>query len=308
MLELLQNFHFIRPLGLLLIPIGTLIWWTWNRHQDPLRGWRVQMDPVLLEALVVGGQPSGQARGLATLVGWLIAALAIAGPTWQLEPSPFVEDAPPLLVLLKADLSGQVPTLSPTTMERARLKIADLAEARQGQALGLIAYAGSAHLVLPPTKDTQAVALMAAEIGPEVMPVRGDRLDLALAEAQRMLDNSDQVGSIVVLADTIGCDQKLLDQWRKANPTAVQILAIQSPSAEVDASVRAAGQRLKAPVEVWDPVGNDVAAIVRRGSNVARFQRGEQGGQWQEAGWWLVPLVGLAMLVRFRLDARGAGA
>ena len=125
----------------------------------------------------------GPARWL--LVGWLLAVVAVAGPTWRLEPSPFADDATPLMILLKADISMETPDPAPSRLERARLKIADLAAARKGQPLGLIAYAGSAHLVLPPTRDTAVVAQMAAEISPEIMPVPGDRLDLALRKAAR---------------------------------------------------------------------------------------------------------------------------
>ena len=68
----------------------------------------------------------------------------------------------------------------------ARLKIADFAAERTGQPLGLVAYAGSAHLVLPPTRDTSVVATMAAEISPAIMPKRGD--DLAGALVARRAD------------------------------------------------------------------------------------------------------------------------
>ncbi len=54
MTAILNNFHFIRPGWLLLIPIAIGLWWLWQRRADPLRGWRAQIEPELLEALVVG--------------------------------------------------------------------------------------------------------------------------------------------------------------------------------------------------------------------------------------------------------------
>lgn len=158
----MMDFHFIRPFVLLLVPIVVALWWIWQRSSDPLRGWREQMDPELLSALTVSGGASGRGPVWAILAGWLLAVIAIAGPTWRLEPSPFADDASPMMILLKADSSMERPDPAPSRMERARLKINDLAEARKGQPLGLIAYAGSAHLVLPPTRDTVAVAEMAS--------------------------------------------------------------------------------------------------------------------------------------------------
>ena len=49
------------------------------------------------------------------------------------------------------------PDLAPTRLDRARQKIADLLKLRDGMPAGLVAYSGSAHLVLPPTPDRDVV-------------------------------------------------------------------------------------------------------------------------------------------------------
>jgi len=121
------NFHFIRPWFLLLAPLAVLLWWLWQRGTDPLRGWREQIVPELLDVLVVGQESSLRRSVPWLLVAWLLAVLAIAGPTWRLEPSPFADDASPLIILLKADASMEQPDPAPSRLERARLKIADLA-------------------------------------------------------------------------------------------------------------------------------------------------------------------------------------
>lgn len=302
MLELFHEFHFIRPAGLVLLPIAVAVWWYWNRSQDPLRGWRCQMDAALMNALVVGQHSSWRARGMLTLIGWLLAAVAIAGPTWQLEPNPLAQDSASLIILLKADRSMSDSLANPSPMQRAGMKIMDLAQERTGQPLGLLAYAGSAHWVLPPTRDTQVVAQMASEIAPEVMPLAGDRLDLALEEASRFLEKSKQVGSIVVLADSVTADLKALHQWRKSNAVDVQILAIHPPGTQYHDSLANAGKALKAPVERLDSEGKDLSAIIRRASDVAKMQSGQQGDNWQEAGWWLVPFIGLVVVSLFRRE------
>ena len=103
------------------------------------------------------------------------------------------------MVVLRAGESMDLDDMLPSRMERARLKVADFATARKGQPMGLIAYAGSAHLVLPPTRDTSIVASMAAEISPEIMPKLGDDLAAALQLADRTL--GDTRGTVVVVAD-----------------------------------------------------------------------------------------------------------
>jgi Ca-activated chloride channel family protein len=297
-----MSLHFIRPGWLLLAPLAVALWWLWQRRSDPLRGWREQIAPDLLEALVVGRESikSGNARWL--LVAWLVAIVAIAGPTWRLEPSPFADDVTPLMILLKADVSMMQPDPAPSRLERARLKIADLGEARKGQPLGLIAYAGSAHLVLPPTRDTATVAQMAAEISPDIMPISGDRLDLALREAVRVLAEGQSGGSIVVLADAVDTDPAALAALRKEFSIPVQFLAINAPESSQSDSLRAAAKTLGADVEQIDVEGKDIAAIVRHAASAPITKRGQQGERWQEAGYWLVPLIGLIVLASFRRE------
>lgn len=297
-----MSLHFIRPGWLLLAPLAVALWWLWQRRSDPLRGWREQIAPDLLEALVVGRESikSGNARWL--LVAWLVAIVAIAGPTWRLEPSPFADDATPLMILLKADVSMMQPDPAPSRLERARLKIADLGEARKGQPLGLIAYAGSAHLVLPPTRDTATVAQMAAEISPDIMPISGDRLDLALREAVRVLAEGQSGGSIVVLADAVDTDPAALAALRKEFSIPVQFLAINAPASSQSDSLRVAAKTLGADVEQIDVEGKDIAAIVRHAASAPIAKRGQQGERWQEAGYWLVPLIGLIVLASFRRE------
>lgn len=302
MTTMMHNFHFIRPAWLLLAPPAIGLWWLWQRRSDPLRGWREQIAPELLEALAVGRESAKSSQARWVLVAWLVAIVAIAGPTWRLEPNPFAEDSTPLMILLKADLSMMQPDPAPSRLERARLKIADLAEARKGQPLGLIAYAGSAHLVLPPTRDTAIVAKMAAEIGPEIMPAPGDRLDLALREAVRVLAEGKQGGSIVVLADAVDADPAALGALHKDISIPVQFLAINSPESSQIDSLRAAAKTLGAGIEQIDVEGNDIAAIVRHAASAPVAKRGQRGEHWQEAGYWLLPLLGLVALISFRRE------
>lgn len=281
--------HLIRPAVLLLAPPTLLLWWWWRRQSDPLRSWRNQIAPELLAALTVGG--GVRRRGLVLLAAWLTAIFAIASPTWRREPNPFADDASPLMVVLKTDASMEVVGPVPSHLERAKLKLADLAQARRGQPLGLIAYAGSAHLVLPPTRDTTVVARMAADLASDVMPVPGDRLDLALAEARRVLAAGGVGGSVLVIADSVA-GTGLAEE--AALP--VQCLAL---TAEPDPGLRAAARALGAPLVALTPGDGDVQAIIARAAGTPIVVAGE-GGRWQEAGWWLVPLLALALLAAFR--------
>ena len=302
MKQLLADFHFIRPWAWSLIPISIAVWYWWQKASDPLRGWRSQIELALLKSLTVGREQTSSFSGVVTLIAWILAVVSIAGPTWRLEPSPFADDATALMVLLKADASMLAPDPKPSRLERAHLKITDLAQARAGKPVGLIAYAGSAHLVLPPTRDTSIVTTMAAEITPEIMPVIGDRLDLAVREAVRILQQGQLPGTILVLADSVETDLELLERLRSESLFDIQFLEFNSPGSSQSESLRLAARLLNASVERLDVQGGDIDKIVRRASKASLAQGGESTGQWQESGYWFVTIISVLVLLSFRKE------
>jgi len=195
---------------------------------------------------------------------------------------------------------------APSRLERAHLKIADLTAARQGQPTGLIAYAGSAHLVLPPTKDTGVVGSLASEISPEVMPVSGDRLDLALHKAGEILGNLPQGGSILVFADSVANDQATLKEAHSGSGKfPVQILSFSGSDSSARGTLDSASRALKGSVLDLSPDNADTDAIIRSMSRLPATIGGRAGTGWQDDGWYLVPLPALLIALSFRRAASG---
>ena len=297
-----DNFHFIRPIWLLLVPVVVWVWWLIRKSNDPFRNLRKVVSPELLDAMIVGQDENNRWRGAGLLVAWLLATIAVAGPAWRPELSPFADDPMPVMLLLSASETMDESDLIPSRMERARLKIVDFANERKGQPLGLIAYAGTSHLVLPPTRDTSVVATMAAEISPAIMPKPGDDLSAALTLAANTLGDSG--GSIVVVADTVpGGNQQQLSEFRSDHRLPVHFLAVARADTPEEADLRAAAAPLNATVTMLTPDGKDVDVLVRRTARapVAVAATGD-GTRWAEAGWWLTPLIAVLVLIAFRRE------
>ena len=265
MSDFLSDFHLLRPWGLLLAVPAIALWWRARQAADTTRRWSEVIDPVVLKALTVGGG-GGLRFGPhdLLLVGWVVAALAVAGPTWQREPSPFAEQSAPAMIVLKVTPSMMTPDLAPTRLDRARQKIADLLKLRDGMSVGLIAYSGSAHLVLPPTQDAGVLVDMARALSPSIMPREGDKLADAIALAAKVLRDGGQGGSILVVADTVAPGQtEALGSI--ANHPPVVFFAMAPPAAvEADAALAAAVSALGAREVVTTVDNADVAAIARR--------------------------------------------
>lgn len=297
----IDNFHFLHPWGLLLVVPAVMLWWFARQAADTTRRWNQVMDPELLKALVVGATrgPRFSPHDL-LLVGWLLTALAVGGPTWQREPSPFAEQSAPAMIVLKVTPSMTTPDLAPTRLDRARQKIADLLKARDGMPAGLIAYAGSAHLVLPPTRDAGVVVDMANALSPAIMPREGDRLDDAVTLAANVLREGGQGGSILVIADTVAPGQT--DALRQiAGHLPIVFFAMAPPAAvDADANLAAAVSALDAR-EIETTIDNaDITAIARRLADAPGAPVAGETERWEEAGYWLVPLITLIGLLWFR--------
>jgi len=200
-----EMFHFLRPAWLLLLLPAALVTWSVMRRQDPMRGWKSVIAPRLLEHLAIRKEERRSRFRPVILLGviWLLGILAAAGPSWEKEPTPFTEDQAALVIVLKVTPGMLAGDIQPSRLQRAVQKIGDLLALRPGTKTGLIAYAGSAHLVMPLTADPDIIRFFASELAPDVMPVPGDDPVQAVELAQRRLLESGLPGSIVLVADSV---------------------------------------------------------------------------------------------------------
>jgi Ca-activated chloride channel family protein len=193
-------------------------------------------------------------------IGWLIAVIAIAGPTWRREPAPFADDTAALAIVIKVTPSMTTEDVPPSRLARSTQKIHDLLTQRRGAKTALIAYAGTAHRVMPATTDGGIIDTFAQALDPKIMPGDGD----AAAEALRLADEAiEGAGSILWIADGIAPEQATpLAAWRGKSRTPVRLLPPLLPGGELDA-LRKAAQGVNARVVALAADDSDVSALAR---------------------------------------------
>lgn len=298
---MIASLHFIRPFWLLAVLPALALWLRIWRRQDSLASWKRVVDPHLLEHLLVGEQKRRLLRPVSLLlVVWILSVVALAGPTWSRELSPFAEEQAGLVVLLKISGTMKATDVQPSRLERAKHKLRDLLEHREGASTGLIVYSGSAHLVMPLTKDDRIIVAMVEDLTPEMMPVDGDALAQALELAENLLQKAGVPGSALVIADTVAPSQiQALSAAQIELP--VQFLALQSPSAPVDNGLQRAATTLNASVVKLTVDQTDVERVARRAESDIKAATDAFGGErWYDAGYTMLPLIALCALMWFR--------
>jgi len=312
-----MDFHFIRPLWLLaLLPaivIAVILW----RQRESGRVWKRAIAPHLLPHLLV--RDTGSRRGLRPhvllSVILFVAILALAGPTWKRKPSPFVEDTAALVIALEVTPTMLAEDIQPSRLVRATQKIADLLEGRKGAPTALISYAGSAHLVMPLTKDPVVIASFARELHPDLMPAEGDAPSKAVGLAKQLLDSSGLGGSVLLITDGVPPgEQERIAEMHAAGAPKVHVFGVAAgpetappagsppaPALDLD-NLKAAAKAGKGDLIIVSADDSDVSRVARSVETnfTAATSPDGEGASWIDSGYWLLPLLAVGCLMWFR--------
>lgn len=183
--------EWLRPLWLLAVPVlAWLLWRLWHRERQSGR-WQLLLPAAFHQALLKGGSGrSSKLPWLALGLAWLLAVLALLGPSWQRVEQSNQKPADPLVVLLELTPQMLATDGRPNRLEQTRRKLLDLLEARRDAQTAIIVYAGSAHSLVPLSDDLATSRNLLEALKPSLMPEPGRRADLAVARALQLLDQA----------------------------------------------------------------------------------------------------------------------
>lgn len=201
----LEQFHWLRPWWLCaLLPallMALLLW----RQKRAARQWQALVDADLLPFLLDGKsvrQSPWQMWLLA--LAWLLATLALAGPSWEKRPLPVHKNESALVIILDLSPSMLSEDIKPSRLIRARLKIADILRERRDGLTALVVYGGDAHVVAPLTDDTATINNMLTALHPNIMPVPGSNTEAAIGRSLQLLrDAGAPQGDLLLITDGV---------------------------------------------------------------------------------------------------------
>jgi Ca-activated chloride channel family protein len=297
----MEHFHFLRPGWLLLLPLVVGLVWAVVRRNDAYHKWREFLAPHLLEVLLVDRRGSKRIRPITLLAVVLtLGIVALAGPTWRQQPLPFTQDTASLVIVLKVTPSMLTGDVQPSRLERAAHKIKDLLVKRAGLSAALVAYAGSAHLVMPLTRDANIINSFATELHPDMMPQHGDDPIAALTLAAKQLLGAKEKGAILWIGDALTADAAthIAAQGKRSLASLIMLGAVGlDPDSTEREELQQAASVLGVRFEFIAPDDRDIDAIAAYvEADLTSVLETEAGTQWQDEGYWLLfPIIVLAL-------------
>ena len=244
-----ENLWFLRPNWLYaFIPILVIVVFmviSFKSRED----WKKSFAKPLLPFLTIKGTKRQFLLPKILIIVLLsLMTLAMAGPTWEQIERPGQKTEAVTVILLDLSRSMLAEDIQPNRIERAKLKLKDYFDAKPNAKAALIAYAGTAHSVVPFSKDYKTITRQMQALRPDIMPVQGSNLSEALELADSLLLNIVAPSTIVVVTDNITSEEVSRIAQTAVN-SHVEIMAIATPNGSTIPSGRG---------ELKDKQGNTV--------------------------------------------------
>jgi Ca-activated chloride channel family protein len=198
----LQHFHFLRPYWLLAFAVTFYIIRAFSLRDDSLAQWRSLMSTQMLAHLTVSGNNNNWlSPQKMSLILSIPLCIVLMGPTWQQQDSPFSENNAPLIIALDVSKTMEQGDVQPSRLLRAKQKIIELLELRGDSKTALIAFAGSAHVVMPITNDREMIRHFLDALDEKVMPVSGKLPENIIPLVDNLLSTTKIPGTVLLVGD-----------------------------------------------------------------------------------------------------------
>lgn len=179
----------------------------------------------------------GAIRGGLASVAILLTSLALAQPRWNPRSTEVRATGRDVIFLLDVSRSMLARDATPSRLERAKMWIRDLADARPGDRVALVAFAGVPIVRVPLTLDRSFFMMSLEDLQPGAAALGGTNIGDAIRETVRLLvgDAPERPTDIILICD--GEDQESLpiDAAAAAGAIGVRIIAlgVGSPGATI---------------------------------------------------------------------------
>jgi Ca-activated chloride channel family protein len=301
------GFALLRPFWLLGLALAVAVALAAIRGAGGVGDWRRAVDAHLLDAMARrGGLVAGRGRGaLAAALAVGALSLALAGPAIEVSRSETFRNLD--MTVIAIDLSRSI--AEGPQLQDLKIEALALAQAAGSRQIGVIAYAGDAYLVTPPTADRDGLETTLFALDGETTPEPGSAPSRALALARKTLRDAGAVGGdVVLMSDGGGIDQGTRGeaQGLAAEGRTLHTLFVM-PSAAASSDPKSPG---RPELEALAQLGGGATGAIGNAERIhsallgRTAQRLGQGAfsslAWYDFGRWLLLAAAVPMLLLFR--------
>lgn len=322
-----SDFHFLRPQFLwLLVAVFVLVIISLIAMRQEMK-WKKIIAPHLRKYVISKGSNTAKFwMHMLLLFTMAFGILALAGPTWKKVEVPGQKLETPMVVLLDLSQSMMAEDIQPNRLERAKFKIQDLIKYNPRARMALVGFAGTAHTIVPLTKDYEIVKSHVEGLKPSTMPFPGSDLNAALVLGDSLTQVTKAPGTIVLFSDDFSEKERMiLNNFVRESKNKVIILPmntvggseIPSPNSRynikdskgepvrsfLDANIMASLQAIEGiDVQTLTLDDSDVELIAKKISKNLVFNEKpeEKEDDWRDAGLLLVVPMAFCMLLWYR--------
>jgi len=226
-----EQLHFLRPEAFFaFIPLLLfVVLYLTSKATSP--SWKSVCDNKLLPyVLTTGTKKSSLLPMLLIILASSVSIIALAGPVWKKLPQPVFREESALVIALDLSQSMHATDIKPSRLERAKLKLLDIIDARKGGQTALIVYAATAFTVTPLTDDDNTIANLVPALEPELMPAQGSNIASALKLSAELLQQAGITrGDVLLVTDGISGSVDSAINTLTANGHRLSIIGIGTP-------------------------------------------------------------------------------
>jgi Ca-activated chloride channel homolog len=311
-----QQFHFLRPALLyLFIPLLLIVLILLAGNREPQR-WKRIIAPVLRPYLFTEGNRWSLLLPLVFfIVGISAAIVGAAGPAWHRTVVPGQKVQAVVLVAMDLSASMNATDIPPSRIERTKLKLSDFLDAHPGAKAGLVAYAGTPHLVMPFTTDYKLIKLQATSLNAKEMPVPGTNTALLIKYIDTLMNPVLAPSTVLLLTDEVtAADAVLFTNYVNSSIHHMEILLMSSPagapvpgfakvfSRQDEGVLQSLATNPRITINHLTLDTTDVGAIATRIREHLIFEKDKRTDEkaWDDMGHLVIIPVGLLVLLWFR--------
>jgi Ca-activated chloride channel family protein len=164
------------------------------------RSLRRLADPGLVPRLTDSRDPRlAAAKAVCLTLGLLFTVLALARPQWGEKLQVYAGRGIDIVIALDASRSMLATDVKPSRLSRAKTELASLLDGLSANRVGIVAFAGDAHVMCPLTTDVEAAKLFLDIIDPGNMPRPGTNIERAVEAAASLFNAREQDSKALLL-------------------------------------------------------------------------------------------------------------